>query len=356
MNDAGSTHRVEGGQPVRPTPPFSIGVVVEQRRIHGVVTDLNGEIVRVSRQSGQVETPGQHPGVRALDDTHPDSVVSGIAELVTALRSLHADLEEQFLGIGISVGGHVNGRAGEVMRSPQLGWETPVPLANLLRLATGLNTVVVENDVNALAMGALFFGDVTPSTPREDDVEAPSTFAVVSLRTGIGVGLVFKAELYRGVSGGAGELGHFPIVKAGQQCICGKRGCLETIAGGAAILRALNARRGGNEIKTVGDAAALVEQGDQAAHDAFAAAGDALGRGLAGLVNLLNLPLVILCGEPAMLTCEPYISHVRLAFEHEAFSTTASDCSLRLELRTRQLEARGAASIVFEDLADHPSG
>lgn len=330
-----------------------MGVVVASKRMLGVVVDLNGEIIPLQRQPSHSGNRGQAIGERGFENTDPKSVVSSITELVAELRTLRPDLDEQFLGVGVSVGGHVNGPAGEVVLCPQLGWTKPVRLAERLRKTTGLNTVMVENDVNALAVGAHFFGDVAGSKSHGHQGSSTS-FAVVRLGTGIGVGLVLGAELYRGPTGSAGELGHFPIEEGGQQCICGNHGCLETVAGSGAVLRALNKERDEMQtVRTIDEAADLVKKGDQAAHDAFEKAGEALGRGLAGLVNLLNLRLVILCGEPAMLACEPYIGQSRRSFADRAFSTAAKDCELRLERRTRQLEARGAASMVFESLVDH---
>jgi predicted NBD/HSP70 family sugar kinase len=356
LNDAENPYPVETPRPHDPGQFYSIGVVVDSNQMLGVVIDLNGEIVPLQDRSAHRR--GEQSISEHLVSTDPNNVVTGItelvAELVAELRALRPGADNQFLGVGVAVGGHVNGPAGEVVLSPQLGWPKPVALAERLKRTTGLSTVMVENDVNALAVGAQFFSDATGSMSREGHHHSPMSFAVVALGTGIGAGLVLNAELYRGATGAAGEFGHFPTEKDGEQCICGKRGCLQTVAGGDAVLRAINGKRAANlKIKTIDEAADLVRKNDQAAHDAFEGAGEALGRGLAGLVNLLNLPLIILCGDPAMLACEPYMRQARRSFADRAFSTAASDCELRLERRTQQLEARGAASMVFESLVDH---
>jgi predicted NBD/HSP70 family sugar kinase len=320
-------------------------------RLFGVVVDLNGAVVPLPARTASLGVGGRAVRTRELHSTDPEAVVSGITELVAELRALRPDLDDQFFGVGVSVGGHVNGRTGEVILSPQLSWRTPVPLAERLKSTTRFETVVVENDVNALAVGAQFFGDAADARGPED---APGTpfFAVVRLETGIGVGLVSRGELFRGITGIAGELGHFPVERAGRRCVCGKHGCLETIAGGIAILHAIH-DAGREDIESIKDAADLARNGDEVARAAFEQAGEALGRGLAGLVNLLNLRLIILCGEPAILAYEPYVTEARKSFEERAFSTAARDCTLRIERRTGELAARGAASMVFEHLRNH---
>jgi hypothetical protein len=81
-------------------------------------------------------------------------------------------------------------------------------------------------------------------------------------------------------------------------------------------------------------------------------AGEALGRGLATLLNLLNLEAIGLCGEPAILSTGVYLDTVRDTLGRRAFSTAADDCDLWIEERTDELEARGAASMVFDHLVD----
>lgn len=315
---------------------YSIGISIARNRLFGVVVDLDGEIVESPVQAGRAI------GRRPLADKDAETVMDGIARLVEELQALSPD-RHRVVGMGVSVGGHVDGPSGRVIDSPQLKWERSFPLAERLRETTGFSTVAVENDVNALAVGAQYFGaTVEPH------------FAVVRLESGLGVGLVLNHELFRGTSGIAGEFGHFPLVRDGEICDCGKRGCLETVVGGNAILRDM--RNEGQPIESIEIGIDLVRRGDETARKIFEHKGEALGRGLAGLVNLLNLSLVMLCATPAVLACDPYIEAVHRSFRDHAFSTAASDCKLRLEDRTDELEARGAASLAFAYDGGHQPG
>jgi predicted NBD/HSP70 family sugar kinase len=306
---------------------YSIGISVAKNRLFGVVVDLDGEIVDSPVQDGRAV------GRRPLADKDTETVMAGIVRLVEELQALSPD-RHRVVGMGVSVGGHVNGPSGRVIDSPQLKWERSFPLAERLRGTTGFKTVAVENDVNALAVGAQYFGDATE--PH---------FAVVNLERGLGVGLVLNHELFRGASGVAGEFGHFPLVRNGARCSCGRHGCLETVVGGDAILREME--NAGQPIEDIDAGVDLVRSGSNTAQEIFKQQGEALGRSLAGLINLLNLKLVMLCATRAVLECDPYIDAVHRSFDAHAFSTAASDCKLKLEYRTDELEARGAASLAF---------
>ena len=109
---------------------------------------------------------------------------------------------------------------------------------------------------------------------------------------------------------------------------------------------------GRTDVQDIAAAAGLVHGGDRTAREVFQRAGEALGRGLATLLNLLNLEAIGLCGEPAILSSGVYLDTVRDTLGRRAFSTAADDCDLWIEERTDELEARGAAPMVFDHLVD----
>ncbi len=144
---------------------FSIGIGVRSKQIvvgsklrfrleqiFGLIVDIDGKPVELPTQMAHLGVEGRIVR-RDLEHTDVKAVVSRITELVGELRALRPDLDEQnsLRGVGVAIGGHINGKTGEVVSSPQMGWESPVPLAALLKETTGLKTVVVENDVNAVA-------------------------------------------------------------------------------------------------------------------------------------------------------------------------------------------------------------
>jgi len=311
--------------------PYAIGVRVHPHQLIGVITNLDGEIVRFAAEAAE-------PGVVTwgLRNTTPATVVDAVAALRTELSMVASDLGGSVVGLGVTVGGHVDGEGGEVQFSPSLGWKA-VSLRPLLMEATDLEAVNVENDAKTLAVAEQLFGH-----GREH-----KSFAVLRIHTGVGCGLVIGHDLYGGKTGLAGELGHLVLEPGGNPCRCGGRGCLQTIARRNAILGAVRAA-GGPSLDTAEALADLAGEGDHAALAAIERAGEALGRGLSMLVNLLNLELVVLYAEKPLLNATTYLQSVQAALETHAFSSAASDCRVIPEVLTDVLEARVAGSMAFQ--------
>jgi predicted NBD/HSP70 family sugar kinase len=147
--------------------------------------------------------------------------------------------------------------------------------------------VLIENNVNALAMAERLYG-----TGRRHD-----NFLVVTIGTGVGAGIVVDGVVLRGAVGGAGEIGHTPVIENGPLCMCGNHGCLEALIGETALVR--QARERGIVSDTAGIAAlrAAADEGDQAAATLYGEAGHLLGRALSGIVHTLDPELVIVLGD-----------------------------------------------------------
>ena len=260
---------------------------------------------RPARMLGLAASGGRAIGVKVVAD-HVAFVEVGLdgavlrsasepfdATATTVLADLAALLQHfidgggamRVLGIGVGVPGAVDRQGNGVVDSTQLGWNQ-VPVGETLRRALSL-PVIVENNVNALAMAERLYG-----VGRRHD-----SFLVVTIGTGVGAGIVVDGVVLRGASGGAGEIGHTPVVEDGPLCTCGNTGCLEALIGEAALVR--SARDRGVIGATAGIAAlrAAADAGDAAAASIFSEAGHLLGRTLAGIVQALDPELVILLGE-----------------------------------------------------------
>jgi predicted NBD/HSP70 family sugar kinase len=161
--------------------------------------------------------------------------------------------------------------------------------------------VLVDNDVNIMALGEKHSG----LAKSVDD------FLFVKLGTGIGCGIVVGGEVYRGVSGSAGDIGHIRVDDAGPICMCGNTGCLEAFCGGAALARdALTAARSGSSDELAGllaragtltaaDVATAAAAGDPVAVGMVRDSGRRVGGVLAGLVSFFNPGLVVIGGGVA---------------------------------------------------------
>ena len=222
-----------------------------------------------------------------------------IAEMCKAIETLRAKCEGtgQLAGIGIGVPGFIDMAAGMVMESPNLPDWKSFPVRDEIEGRLGTK-VMLENDANSAAMGEKWLG-----AGRQYD-----HMAMYTLGTGVGGGLVFNGRLWHGMTGMAGELGHFTVYADGQPCGCGSRGCLEQYASATAVVRMAReaiARGESAELESLSydpgqftsrSIYNLAVQGEHAAKKVFENVGRALGIGVGAMVNALNLPMYVIGG------------------------------------------------------------
>ena len=305
--------RVDGGR------ALFIGVKVTGDEIIGVLTDLCCRI-RVARHA-------------RLVNREPKGVLASVAELVGELLAAAGDLGVPVLGLGIAVSGDVDRGAGVVRYSPFLEWRN-VPLAELTATTTGL-PVTVDNDVRALTVAEQWFGAGV----------GLSDFAVVTVGAGIGCGLVVHGRVVAGAHGVAGEIGHVTVDPAGPPCHCGNRGCVEAIAGDAAILRRIRETTG-VEVADTAEAVDLAHRGVAGAREAYARAGEAIGRGIATVANLLGPERVIISGE-GLAAHDLFAEQIRDTFAAAAFGS-AAQCDVQTRPLPFEEWARGAAATAIQ--------
>jgi predicted NBD/HSP70 family sugar kinase len=221
-----------------------------------------------------------------------------------------AGVGQDIVGLGVALAGRVD-RTGTVYFAPDLEtaehrWNE-VALEAELEEATRIrafdhsgNRVVVENDANALGM-------------YEYLLQGADESVVVVLMSesgeGIGSGLVINRAIAHGVEGVSGEIGHVVVDPAGEPCRCGARGCLETVASGAAIIKVIKETTA-VPIASLAEASALVERRDQAATKVFASAGEALGRVLSIVTATVGPRHLVIVGPP-QLTQETDVTSAR---------------------------------------------
>ena len=230
----------------------------------------------------------------------PGPVLDQALDLLEKLRS--EGWAPQLHGVGVGVPGPVSQLEGAPVVPPIMpGWNH-FPLRDTLAATLG-TTVMVDNDVNIMALGELHAG-----TAR-----SVKDFLFIKVGTGIGCGIVIDGQLHRGAGGCAGDIGHIRIEETGPTCTCGNDGCLEAFFGGAALARdaetaarsgrspalaELLPRRGRLTAVDVGEAAAA---GDPTAVGLIRDGGTRLGFALATLVSFFNPALVVIGGGVAGL-------------------------------------------------------
>ncbi|MER6122098.1 ROK family transcriptional regulator [Streptomyces sp. NPDC001795] len=322
--DTGEEARSSLGRPANPVRvnggrALFIGVKITGDGIIAVLTDLCCRI-RVAR----------HLPLTARD---PKAVLAQTAEPVRELLAEADGFGVAVQGLGVAVSGDVDRAAGVVRYSPFLEWRD-VRLAELMEMTTGL-PVTVDNDVRALTVAEQWFGAGV----------GLSDFALVTVGAGIGCGLVVHGQVVSGAHGVAGEIGHVVIDPAGPACHCGNRGCVEAIAADPAIVAAVREATG-VAVADAAEAVDLAHRGDRGARDVYTRAGDAIGRAIGTVANLLGPERVIISGE-GLAAYDLFAEQIRDAFAASAFGTAA-----QCDLQTRPLPfdewARGAAATAIQ--------
>jgi N-acetylglucosamine repressor len=349
-------HEMGPGVSLRGRPPvllrlnnragFVVGVKVMDEALASVVTDLDAGVLAY-RTVPLRASAGR--GGSGASRTDPDRVLKEIAESVEAVIADAGVDRSSVLGVGLGLAGLVDGQAGVCRYSPVFSWRG-VDLANPLRHLLGLE-VILENDVNALTIAEQWFGH---GHDRDH-------FCVVTVGRGVGVGVVVNGRFYRGMGGGAGELGHMTVQPDGLACDCGKWGCLEALASdGAVVKQALRLIEDGADTAlrtrlpfSIDDVIEAAGQGDRLAQDVLAESGRWLGVGVANLVNLLDPGLVIIGGE-GVAAGEWRFEAMRVAFRNHVFDGLADQTEFVIEPAGDDTWARGAACVVLGELFKSP--
>jgi predicted NBD/HSP70 family sugar kinase len=222
---------------------------------------------------------------RASDHPFDPDSPTALDQLARLLKDAVAHHSGNLLGIGVGVPGGVDSQDSGIVEAPTLGW-MDARVGPMLRSALGV-PVLVENDVNTLAVAERLYGSMRDHL----------TYLVVTIGRGVGCGIVIDGSVYRGASGGAGEIGHIPVSADGPACGCGGRGCLEAHVGEDALVRTARERGVIGVEQTVADLRDAADGGDAVARAIYRDAGTLLGRVLAGVVHTLDPEVVVFSGE-----------------------------------------------------------
>jgi predicted NBD/HSP70 family sugar kinase len=205
-------------------------------------------------------------------------------QLAERLTAMLADVEPPVLGIGMSLPGIVDPEKIVSVDSPVMGGWDGVDLAPYLRQVADV-PIYLANDADVLARSELF-----------GPGEKPRNALVVKASTGLGMGVIADGRIIPGAMGAAGEIGHTRLDSAGElPCRCGSTGCLETIAGGWALVARLV--ESGVQAGHVRDLVASALAGDAVARGLLRESGRHLGELLAIAINLLNPEVVVIGGD-----------------------------------------------------------
>ncbi|WP_449282826.1 ROK family protein [Leucobacter sp.] len=285
VQDAAST----GGRPssqIAFNPRARVVLAADLGALHArvAVTDLDGELL------AEVSSP------RDIAEG-PEAAMDWILHSAKTLLPDLGYTTEQVAGIGIGVPGPVEFSTGRPINPPIMpGWDRfDIPSAIRAEIDA---PVLVDNDVNIMALGEL-----STSWPGVTDL------IFVKVASGIGAGVISGGTLRRGAHGAAGDIGHVALARAADApCPCGNRGCIEAVASGRALARALSTPE--RRLERPSEVVALAKSGDVAAIQAIRQAGRDIGEVLTACVSLMN-PSTIVIGGTMAQAAEHLVAGVR---------------------------------------------
>ena len=271
-----------------------------------------------------------------------------LRELVDEMMSL-AGVDE-IIGVGVGVPGFINLRTGRIEQSPNLQIINGAPIFDDLRELMPL-PVAVDNDANAAAWGEYWVGGGGSA----------ELLVLLTLGSGIGGGIVWRGDIWRGAIGYGGEIGHTVITPGGPPCLCGKRGCIEAEFGDTAFARKareaiaagrdtiLAEKRNGRIYgKDVTDAASA---GDEVAREIVVSSSRLLGLTIGNIINALNPDQVVL-GGGLIAAAELLMPLIMSGVEEQAIPGALASCDVRPSTLGNDAGLLGAAGLVWKTASE----
>lgn len=265
--------------PLSPAPRSMVGVGLEINVAYlaGLAMDLQGTAL------DSFKVPYDTVGAS------PEQTLGRLGELASTMVEPLIDAGMRIVGARLALPGPVSGSG--LLTAPNLGWRPFEPVPHLgERWLDICPATTPENDAKLQA--------IPVSRPRPGLFTVPVNYLYVAGDVGIGSALILDGQLTQGEHGWAGELGHVCVDPNGPLCTCGARGCLEAIAGQAAIRRMADLPED-TDIQEVID---RLTDGDTRTLEAVTTAAHALGIAVANAVNLCDVSNVVLGSGLSRLT------------------------------------------------------
>ncbi len=276
-----------------------------------------------------------------------EDIVSAIVAAVRECETEGLNRGAQIQAVSVVVPGSVQVGTGVVVNAPNIPSLPGFRLASSLNAALG-RRVLLENDANAAALGEMWRGAARDC----------KTIICLTLGTGVGGAIVLDGELWRGVDGTAGEIGHASVEPfGGVKCKCGNVGCLEVYASATAIVRMIREllARGLHSLLrsipqdelTSEDVYRAALAGDEVAFDVMVQVGIHLGIAMANVVNIFN-PEMIVVGGGVSAAWDLFSQHARDEVMRRAFPVPAGRCQIVRAKCGDDAGLLGAAWLAFQ--------
>lgn len=330
LQDLGKQGTSGGRRPsifgLNPSAGYFVGVDVARKHFHVAITDFKGNLECFVQD------------IEFVLQSNADSFkqICSIVKNIVAEQGIPWDRVQ---GVGVSLSGRVNPEEGYSL-SYFVRDDLPLKAIFQNELKVPVN---IENDSRAMTFGEYL---------SDDQTRMENNMLFINLSWGLGMGMILDGKLYYGKSGFSGEIGHFPLLDNDKICRCGKIGCLETGASGSAlhhiIMDELAAGRASSlatryragdpiDLEDILDA---IRDEDVLSIDAIGKVGEALGRGIAGLINIFNPGLVVIGGR--LIVGGDYLMFpIKTAVKKQSLNKVSSDTVIRFSTLGRKAAGIG---------------
>lgn len=275
-------------------------------------------------------------GTLLAEHEQPVRIADGPETVLTqALAEVErlADPAIPLRGITVGVPGPVDARTGRVVSPSRMpGWNG-VDVREVLAAHTEL-PVVVDNDANLMAVG-------------EHSADPVDHLVFVKAGTGIGCGVIASGRLHHGAVGAAGDISHLAVHGREEvACSCGRNGCLDAVASGAALVRDLTAA--GVAVSDPAEVVELARDAHPVTTRMLREAGHATGEVLATIVNFFNPDVLVVGGQ--FSRAEPFVASIRSTLYERCLPMATEDLQVVTTRTGRLAGVTGAAHLMLEYL------
>ncbi len=308
--------RLSGGSAV------AVGIDFGRRHLRLVIANLGFAVIAEEF----VDLPLGH---------QPEESLGQACRLLTRMLADHHIARSDVRGVGVGIPGPIDHRTGTVVQGAILPEWVGIRQQDLqVRLEF---PVFFDNDANLGALAEVTWG---PHSMVENLV-------FVKIGSGIGAGLILNGRPFYGNLGITGEIGHETITDHGLICHCGNRGCLETVASTSVMMDLLS--RGAPSRVTASDIVQNAQAGDAATLRVLDDAGEAIGRALASIANLINPQVIVVGGTLASLG-SILLDPIQHGLLRHAVPSVGEGTELVMSSLGERAEALGASALVLQSL------
>ena len=304
---------------------FLIGVQLGSYEIKAALIDIEAKIIDTKNE-------------KIFESETTKDISDKIINTIKSIISRNKIAKQKIVGIGVGAHGIVSFKCGEILYSPELGWNN-FKLRELLEREFDV-PVYIDMDVRTIALSESWYGNG----------KEVSSFICVNIDFGVEIAVTVNKQQIRGTSDFFGEFGHTKILAGGPKCSCGRYGCLETLSSESAVVKyaVKNGYAGDTDILSINKAS---QDGNRVVNNAIKKAGKYLGIGISNLINIFN-PGLILVGGSLISINDCYFNSMYNSAKENSIKQLFDSSEIKRTSTGKNAVIIGAGILVMDNLFD----